>query len=61
MDLILDLLNGKKTYIVSGLALAAVGLWMFGVIDQETAEKILATLGFAGVITLRQAVAKASR
>ncbi|MCS6302351.1 MAG: hypothetical protein H8K07_01595 [Nitrospira sp.] len=55
---VLQFLSGKKTYIVSALALGVIGLWLFGVIDQEAAEKMLATLGVSGIITLRAAVTK---
>lgn len=56
----LELLNGKKTYIVSGLGLVVCGLWIFGVVDGETASQALAALGFGGAITLRSGIAKAS-
>ncbi|BFU90140.1 MAG: hypothetical protein NTAFB01_13270 [Nitrospira sp.] len=55
---VLSFLSGKKTYIVSALALGVIGLWLFGVIDQEAAEKMLTTLGVSGIITLRAAVTK---
>lgn len=60
LDLI-KFLSGRKTYIVSALALVVVGLWMFGLIDQDAAEKMLATLGVSGVITLRAAIAKSGQ
>lgn len=58
MNTILDLLNGKKTYLVSGAALLVVAGWMFGYIDQAIAEKALVALGFGGAITLRAGIAK---
>lgn len=58
MDAILNFLSGKKTYLMSGLALVVMGLWLFGVIDQAVAEKALVALGFGGAISLRAAVAK---
>lgn len=57
---ILNFLSGKKTYIVSGCALVVIACWMFGVIEQDTAEKALVALGFGGAITLRAAITKAA-
>lgn len=57
----LSFLSGKKTYIVSGGALVVIGLWLFGVIDQEAAEQMLTTLGVSGMITLRAAIAKSEQ
>lgn len=58
---ILKFLSGKKTYIVSVLALGVIALWLFGVIEQEAAEKMLTALGVSGMITLRAAIAKAEQ
>ncbi len=57
MSQILEFLSGKKTYLMSGLGLLVVGLWIFGLIDEVVASKALAALGFGGVITLRAATA----
>lgn len=57
---ILNFLSGKKTYIVSGCALVVIGLWMFGAIETDAAEKALTALGVGGMITLRAAIAKAN-
>lgn len=54
---ILEFLSGKKTYLVSGLGLVVVGLWIFGVIDDTVAGKALTALGFGGVIALRNGIA----
>ncbi len=58
MNGILTFLSGKKTYLSGGLALVVLGLFLFGVIDQVTAEKAIAALGLAGMISLRAAIAK---
>jgi hypothetical protein len=55
MNTFLEALAGKKTYFISGLGLIVVGLWIFGVIDEQVAGKALTALGFGGVITLRHA------
>lgn len=55
MSQILEFLSGKKTYLMSGLGLVVVGLWIFGLIDDQIAGKALTALGFGGVITLRHA------
>lgn len=57
MSQILEFLSGKKTYLMSGLGLVVVGLWIFGLIDDQIAGKALTALGFGGVITLRAATA----
>ncbi len=57
MNTFLDALAGKKTYFISGLGLIVVGLWIFGLIDDQIAGKALTALGFGGVITLRAATA----
>lgn len=58
MDTILNLLSGKKTYLLSALALMTVGLWMYGVIDDAIAMRALVALGFGTQVTLRAATAK---
>lgn len=55
MNKILEMLAGKKTYLVSALGLIVVGLWIFGAIDDGMATKALTALGFGGAITLRAA------
>ena len=59
MDTILNFLSGKKTYLLSGIALIVVGFWMYGLINDEIAMKALIALGFGTQITLRSAAAKA--
>lgn len=54
---IAEWLAGRKTYLMGGLGLVVVGLWIFGVIDNEVASKALTALGFGGVISLRAATA----
>ena len=58
MDTILNLLSGKKTYLLSALGLIVIGLWMSGLIDEAMATKALVALGFGTQITLRVATAK---
>lgn len=50
---LLEYLRGKKTYILSGLGVVVVALWALGVIDQDTADKLLVALGFGSVAALR--------
>ena len=57
MNQMLEFLSGKKTYLMGGLGLIVVGLWIFGLIDDQIAGKALTALGFGGVITLRAATA----
>ena len=54
----MEWLSGKKTYIISGLGCVVVGLYIFGVIDDKTAEMLGGLLGFSGIATLRAGVAK---
>ncbi len=61
MNAILELLSGKKTYLVSAAGLAVIGLWMAGMIDTAIAEKALAALGFGAAIALRAGVAKSGQ
>lgn len=58
MEAILNLLSGKKTYLVSGVGILIVGLWLFGVVEQAMAEKLLTLVGLSGAITLRAAITK---
>ena len=50
-----DIAPGKKTYILSGLAVVTIALNLFGVLDGEATLKVLTVLGFgqAGTITAR--------
>jgi len=57
MNTFLEAIAGKKTYFLGGLGLIVVGLWIFGLIDDQIAGKALTALGFGGVITLRAATA----
>lgn len=54
---LVEWLAGRKTYLMGGLGLVVVGLWIFGVIDDQVASKALTALGFGGVISLRAATA----
>jgi hypothetical protein len=58
MNQVLDFLSGKKTYILAGLGTIVVGLWMFGVIDQATADYVLAAIGLGSIAALRAGIAK---
>lgn len=57
MGTILSVLSGKKTYFTSGLGLIVLALWMYGVIESDTATKALVAVGLGSQITLRSAVA----
>ena len=54
---LVEWLAGRKTYLMGGLGLVVVGLWIFGVIDDQVASKALTALAFGGVISLRAATA----
>lgn len=58
MNKLLDLLSGKKTYVTGGLGVLAIALYVFGVIDQETAQKAVGALGLGSILALRAAIAK---
>ncbi len=58
---IITFLEGKKTYIISGLALCVIGSHLLGFIDIDTTAAILSALGFGGVATLRDAIAKSGK
>lgn len=49
----LSFLQGKKTYIVSIIALVVIGAHLFGFIDVNTANNILAFLFPTGLMTLK--------
>jgi membrane protein required for beta-lactamase induction len=51
-------LRGKKTYIIALLGGLTVVAWLLGWIPTDLAEKLLALLGFGGVLSLRAAVGK---
>lgn len=55
---IVAFLNGKKTYIVSGLFIAVQVAEMSGLIDQALAISIQTLLVGTGLVTLRLAVGK---
>lgn len=59
MNKIKSSLEGRKTYILGGLGIVVVGLWILGVIDTVQASQVLTTLGFGGLLTLRAGVEKA--
>jgi hypothetical protein len=55
---IIEFLQGKKSYIISGLGFGIVGCFLLGFLDLDTTVAILGMLGFAGVATLRDAISK---
>lgn len=55
------MLNDKKTYIIAGAGIVIELLRFFGVLDDETANRLQGVLGFGGLMTLRQAVGKAQK
>lgn len=59
MSLLIELLSGKKTYLVAAAAAIVQFLVMIGTLDQETANYILSILGIGGVVTMRAAIKKA--
>jgi len=54
---ILNKLQGFKSYIAAGLTLLAVGLKVFGFIDQTIFEAIVVFLGAVGLWAIRMAIA----
>ncbi len=58
MQSVMHFLNGKKTYIQSGLATVIVGLWMFGVVPDDVATECLVLLGFGTAVSLRAGISK---
>lgn len=56
MKNLLNVISGKKTYIVAGLAACAFFAQSLGYIDQETANQIYTILGITGTITIRSAI-----
>lgn len=55
MNKILELLNGKKTYIVIALAMVTAGLQAYGIVIPEWVYALEAA---AGIGTLRVAISK---
>jgi hypothetical protein len=49
MEKLLKLIDGKKTFIVSGLAVAIAALQIFGVVIPEYLWQILGAVGLASV------------
>ena len=52
----LELLKGKKTYIVSGLIVIVAAAFGFGLISKEQFETIVAVLVGLGGVALRSAM-----
>lgn len=52
----MNILEGKRTYILAGAGLLTIGAYLLGVIDTSTANALLAVFGFGGLITLRAAL-----
>ena len=61
MGKLLDILKGKKTYLVVAVAFILAGCNAVGWIDQPTTEKIYGILGFLGLGFLRAGVSNASK
>ena len=55
---IIDFLDGKKTYIASGLLFIAGGLKAVGAIDESMFQIILTIAGTIGLIGVRAALEK---
>ncbi len=53
-----EFLKGKKTYIISGVAVVLAGLCQFDVISQDQYQMILSFLAPVGVFTLRAGLKK---
>lgn len=53
---VIEILKGKKTYFLSGLALGTIGAHLLGFLDYDTTVTILTALGFGSVVTLRSAI-----
>lgn len=56
MGKILELLEGKKTYLLVAVGLAVQGAVWLGFITQEQANPILGTLGVGTAATIRAAI-----
>jgi hypothetical protein len=52
----IDLLKGKRTYLLVVAAFAVIAGYLFGWIDQTTADVILPILGFGSVASLRAGI-----
>lgn len=52
----MNFFDGKKTYILSIVALITIACSWLGYVDVNTANVLLSVLGFGGLITLRSAV-----
>jgi len=52
----MNFLSGKRTYILAAAALLTIAGNLLGYVDADTANTLLAILGFGGLITLRAAV-----
>ena len=61
MDKLIKFLEGKKTYILVGLALAVELCFFFGVIEVTTRNELLVLLGVGGMATVRDAINKMSK
>jgi len=59
MDFLLNLLSGKKTYVVGLIAAALTFALQMGWIDQQMYEYVMTYLGIGGAFALRSAVKKA--
>lgn len=58
MEKLLNLLEGKRTYIVAGVVAVVVFLHQAGFIDQQAYETLLGLFGAAGLATLRLSLKK---
>lgn len=58
MQNLIELLKGKKTYLVAIGGVIVWALQMFNVIDQATATKLYELLGITGLATLRAGMNK---
>lgn len=58
MQEIIKWTDGKKTYFVAAAAGVVVAAWVLGLIDGETASKLLGLLGAGGLCTLRHGISK---
>lgn len=57
MQDIIELLKGKKTYIVAGIAGLLMALNLLGYISQDTLKTLLELCGVGGLVTVRSAIA----
>lgn len=56
MTKILELLRGKKTYILITIAGLVIAGYLAGFIDESAANNILTVLGFGSLLTIRTAI-----